>query len=155
MQEKLKLVPIKANWEARHYEISIEGSAQSPLIATTIVQMSDGSEKRLRIHFELFAECRYFNYNFGESNYNEYLIQSPDGMFLTDTADWEPYRYLFKETGICPNPYFYEVQNTEWFNKKWYLKLVNKDWKHFLLVGYDCHLEVLAKDSVKYEFEEL
>jgi hypothetical protein len=155
MQEKRKLVPVKVNWKAGAYEIYINGSEQSTLIATTIVALSDGSNKRLKIIFELFAECRYFNYNFWESNYNESLIQAPDGEFRIDTADWEPYSHLFKETGICPNPYFYEIQNTNWFNEKWYQKLTKQNYKHFLLTGYDSYLELLAKDSVKYEFEEL
>lgn len=33
MQEKLKLVPVQANWKAGAYEIYIHGSEQSTLIA--------------------------------------------------------------------------------------------------------------------------
>ena len=85
----------------------------------------------------------------------EYLVQAPDGEFLIDTADWDPYKHLFEETGISPNPGFYEVQNTEWFNDKWYQKLTKQNFKHYLLVGYDSYLEVLAKASIKYEFEDV
>lgn len=156
MQEKRKLVPVKVNWEAGRYEIFINGSAQSTLIATTIVKLSDGSNKRLKIIFEPFAECRYFNDDFWESNYNENLIKSPEGIFLEDNAAaWYPYRDVFKETGISPDSSFYEVLNTNWLNERWYKRLDNKSYKHFLLVGYDSYLEVLAKDSVKYEFEDV
>lgn len=156
MQEKRKLVPVKVNWRAGRYGIYIDGSEQSTLIAKTIVVLSDGSEKNLKIHFDPFAECRYFNDNFWESNYNENLIKSPEGIFLDDNAgDWYPYRDVFKETGICPNPYFYEVENTNWFSEKWYQKLLKQNYKHFLLTGYDSYLEVLAKDSIKYEFEDV
>jgi hypothetical protein len=154
MQEKHKLAPVKVNWKAGAYELYIHGSEQSTLIATTIVKLPDGSNKRLRIIFESFAEFRFFNYNYGESNYKEYLIQAPDGIFLEDTADWDPYGPSFRGDGVCINPYFYEVQNTEWFNEKWYQKLTKQNFKHYLLVGYDSYLEVLAKDSIKYEFEE-
>jgi hypothetical protein len=82
------------------------------------------------------------------------MIQSPEGTFLEDTADWSPYASLFKEKGICPNPYFYEVQNTGWFNEKEvYQPLAKKGFKHYLLVGYDSYVEVLAK-GVRYELGE-
>jgi hypothetical protein len=155
MQEKRKLVPVQVNWKAGTYGIYIDGSEQSTLIANTIVTLADGSQKKLAITFEPFAEFRYYNFNFWESNYNEFLVQSPDGVFLEDTADWEPYKHLFPETGICPDPYFYEVQNTDWFNEKGYQRLINKGFKHFLLVGYDSYLEVLAKDDVKYQLDDL
>jgi hypothetical protein len=156
MQEKRKLVPVKANWEAGRYEINIDATAQSTLIATTIVQLADGLEKSLKIIFESVAECRYFNDSYGESNYNENLILSPEGIFLEDNAAaWYPYRDVFKETGISPDSKFYEVQNTNWLNERWYQRLDNKGYKHFLLVGYDSYLEVLAKDTIKYEFEDV
>jgi hypothetical protein len=155
MQEKRKLVPMQVNWKAGAYGIYTEASEQSALVANTIVRLQDGSEKKLILTFESFAECRYFNFNFGESNYNEYLVQSPDGAFLEDTADWTPYGPSFRENGVCINPYFYEVQNTDWFNEKKhvYLPLAKKGFKHFLLVGYDSYLEVLANDSIKYQLE--
>ncbi|OQP45128.1 hypothetical protein A4H97_32840 [Niastella yeongjuensis] len=155
MQEKRKLVPVAVNWEAGAYEIFIEGSAQSTLIASTVVKLPDDSIKRVRIIFEPFAESRYFNYNFEESNYKDYLIQAPDGTFLEDTDDWDAYGPAFRKDGVCINPYFYEVQNTEWFKEKWYQELTRKNFKHYLLVGYDSHLEVLAKDSIQYEFNEV
>jgi len=154
MQEKRKLVPMQVNWKAGAYGINIEGSEQAMLTVNTIVTLFDDSEKKLTISFESFAAIRFFNFNFGEHNYNEYLIQSPEGIFLEDTADWEPYLPLFHEKGICPNPYFYEVQNTDWFNEKEVFQpLAKRGFKHFLLVGYDSYLEVLAKDNVKYHLD--
>ncbi len=154
MKEKRKLVPMQVKWKAGDYGINIEGSEQATLTVNTIVTLSDDSEKKLTISFESFAECRFFNFNFGEHNYNEYLIQSPYGTFLEDTADWSSYVILFQGEGLCPNPYFYEVQNTNWFNEKEvYQPLAKRGFKHFLLVGYDSYLEVLAKDDVKYQLD--
>jgi hypothetical protein len=154
MQEKRKLVPMQVNWKAGAYGINIEGSEQATLTVNTIVTLADDSEKKLTISFESFAACRFFNFNFGEHNYNEFLVQSPEGEFVEDTADWGPYLPLFREKGICPNPYFYEVQNTDWFNEKEVFQpLAKRGFKHFLLVGYDSYLEVLAKDDVKYQLD--
>ena len=154
MQEKRKLVPVQVNWKAGAYGINIEGSEAEALTVNTIVTLADDSEKKLTITFESFAECRFFNFNFGEHNYNEFLIQSPEGAFLEDTADWAPYASLFKEKGVCANPYFYEVENTGWFNEKEvYQPLAKKGFKHYLLVGYDSYVEVLAM-GVEYELGE-
>ena len=151
MQEKRKLVPVQVNWKAGAYGINIEGSEGEALTVNTIVTLADDSEKRLTITFESFAEIRFFNFNFGEHNYNEFLIRSPEGTFLEDTADWAPYALYFREKGICPNPYFYEVQNTGWFNEKEvYQPLVKRGFKHFVLVGYDSYVEVLATAEVGY-----
>jgi hypothetical protein len=156
MQEKRKLAPVKVNWKAGAYGINIAGSEGEALTVNTIVTLADDSEKRLTITFGSFAEIRFFHFNFGEHNYNEFLIQSPEGTFLEDTADWDPYALYFREKGICPNPYFYEVQNTGWFNEKEvYQPLTKKGFKHFLLVGYDSYVEVLAKEGVGYELGEV
>jgi|GEM_PF-6774614 hypothetical protein len=154
MKEKLRLIPLQVNWKAGRYGIHIEGQEAATLRVSTMVTLSDDSKKRLTIQFESFAACRFLNFNFGDQHYNEYLIRSPDNMFLEDTADWEPYCHLFREKGICPNPYFYIVENTSWFREKQvYQRLPKRGFKHFLLVGYDSYLEVLAKDDLKYQLD--
>ncbi len=110
-------------------------------------------KKKLSISFPSFAEVRFFNFNFGEHHYNEYEIKGPDGNFLEDTFDWQQLNHIFQEKGSCPNPYFYEVLNTAWFEEKEiYKPLAAKKFKHFLLVGYDSYLEILAVDDVQYSF---
>ncbi|HVI43357.1 MAG TPA: hypothetical protein VM802_00740 [Chitinophaga sp.] len=145
MNYKIKLVPIKVSWQAGRNSIVIEGVEGNTVSVHTTVKLSDDSYKKIKIDFPLFAECRFLNFNFGEHNYDNFLIRDPSDRYVKDTYDWKEWDSIFAETGVCPNPYFYEVENTTWINNKdFYSDLFAKGFKHFILVGYDSYLEILA-----------
>ncbi|WP_143310267.1 hypothetical protein [Chitinophaga vietnamensis] len=152
-KEKIRLLPLEVAWKAGAYGISIDGSEADKLTITTIINLAIGDPKELRIEFSSFAEVRFFNFNFGEYNYGAYLVNAPTGEFVEDTYDWQSLDAHFKESNICPNPYFYEVQNSAWFEEREiYQALLKKNFKHFILVGYDSYVEVLARDDIQYHF---
>lgn len=52
-------------------------------------------------------------------------------------------RALWLQTGICPNPRAYEVANSPWLKE--YGLANGPVWKHYLILGHDAYVEVIAK----------
>lgn len=145
ISDKMKLVPVSVKWKAGAYGISITTQEADALQVETIVRNNDGVEERIAIRFATFAACRFFNFNFEEQHYDAFLIKAPSGVFVADTYDWKNEEPFYRETGICPNSGFYEVENTGWFEERSiYTKLKEKGFKHYILLGYDSYLEILA-----------
>lgn len=54
---------------------------------------------------------------------------------------------LWKATGLCPDPRMYEVRESKWLRE---LGLDAAKWRHYILLGHDDYIEVVAK---KYEWQ--
>lgn len=144
MKDKLNLIPVRVGWKAGSYGISQHSAEADVLELKTVVKENDGAEKELKIRFPSFAEVRFYNFNFGEHHYNGFVIQGPSGEFMEDTFDW---------SGFAPsaNPGFYEVNKSAWFQERdMYVSLAAKGYKHYILVGADSYVEVLATGDVEY-----
>jgi len=80
------------------------------------------------ITFDIVAKFEYTELNFWEYNNFNYKIYNPDNYFLDDSN-------------------FYMIENSKWEN---FLKIADKKNKfnltHFIIMGYDSYLEILAKD---------
>lgn len=144
MKDKLNLIPVRVGWKAGAYGISTNTAEADVLELKTVVKENDGTEKELKIRFPQFAEVRFYNFNFGEHHYNGFVIQGPSGEYMEDTFDW---------SGFAPsaNPNFYEVANSAWFQEREkYVPLAAKGYRHYLLVGNDSYVEVLAAGEIAY-----
>ena len=56
----------------------------------------------------------------------------------------EKFRTYWKETSICPDPRIYEVENSKWLENE--ARAIKLGCKHFIVLGHDNYIEVLAKD---------
>lgn len=54
---------------------------------------------------------------------------------------------LWKTTGLCPDPRMYEVRESKWLHE---LGLDPMRWHHYILLGHDDYIEVVAR---KYEWQ--
>jgi hypothetical protein len=79
-------------------------------------------------------------------NYKEYdwsFVMFFD-LLCKDSKLWsEKFHPHWKQTNICPDPRMYEVVNSRWLNET---KASKFGYKHFILLGHDNYIEVLAKD---------
>lgn len=153
MKEKLKLVPVPVEWQAGRFGIKVESIEEDEVDLSIITTFLGGEDKLIRIKFKLFAEFKCINLNFAEHNYNEYLIKTPSGEFVNDTYDWHNIKqsdYWIKNR-LCYDPFFYTVENTQWFQEKEpYLNLQERGFEHFILVGYDSYIELLAQKDFEW-----
>ncbi len=147
----MKLSPVKVEWQAGRYEISITAIEEGFLKIKTTVNLSNGEEKLIQINFDQFAEIKFKNLNFSEHNYNGYIIKTPQGEYSNDFNKWHEIKVnnVWKETNICYNSFFFIVENSNWFEEKdTYQVLKKKGFVHYLLDGYDSYLEILAKEGI-------
>lgn len=155
IKDKMKLLPVNVGWRLGAYGIGFEAAESDVLTVKSIATFQPRERQQVAISFPSIAECRFYNFNFGEHHYNEFLIRAPSGEFVTDTYDWKEHDLFWKEKGVCPNPYFYEVENTGWFDEREiYGDLRKQGFRHFLLVGYDSYLEVLAKGDFTWKVND-
>jgi hypothetical protein len=152
--EKMKLKTIPIPWKLGRYGIEIIHSCESESlnIKTVGVDFRE-KEQRLTIRFNLVAALKFFNFNFEEHNYGEYeTITALGKLFDNSGQSNELYLNFWRETGNCYDSYFYTIENTKWFEEKdVFADLTKREFKHYLIEGYDSYLEVLAD---KYEIIE-
>ena len=64
------------------------------------------------------------------------------------------YREQWRRGGVCPDPGVYQVNGSRWIEE---LELLNEPirWKHYIVLGHDCYVEVIAKELVVEEGQPL
>ncbi|MBS9439922.1 hypothetical protein EAE91_23070 [Photorhabdus noenieputensis] len=100
----------------------------------------------IEIHFLVVAELRCITMNFFDINHQNYAIDGQE--FTIDVIDfWEKY-------GYHPDSGFYQINNSDILisKKSLYDPRNNLDLKHYLINGYDSHIEIIAS---KYEYRYL
>jgi hypothetical protein len=149
MNTKLKLKPIPIEWQLGKYGIFIEASEGDRLSIKTKGVNLKKEIIDLIIEFKSFAEFRFFNFNFEEHNYGDFFVQIPSGDYVEDTFPIsENYASFWEEEGICPDSYFYEIDSSIIFeSKEIYGDLLKRKFRHYILVGYDSYVEILAQEN--------
>ncbi|MGO4522992.1 hypothetical protein AB4076_20425 [Dyella sp. 2RAF44] len=68
----------------------------------------------------------------------------PSGIDSGETAEQSVSRVgsLWKATGFCPDPRMYEVGDSSWIKE---LGLDASQWRHYILLGHDEYVEVVAR----------
>lgn len=92
----------------------------------------------LNLIFKIVAEVKCTTMNFFETHYKDISLIDPTGNQDKIT--------FWKEKGYHPNSGFYQVSNSEYLETKRNLYDPNNklDLKHFLIVGYDSYVEIIA-----------
>lgn len=105
-----------------------------------IDDFKNGVYREVELNFLIVAELRCITLNFFDSNFGGFELQNEVG----DEIDfWEC-------GGIDPNPRFYQVKNSDILNAKAniYDPKGRFNLKHYLVVGYDSYVEIIASKYV-------
>jgi len=111
-------------------------------------QPTDGLYQLIRIVFESGGWAR-FNHSFADTQVVEEAAFDWSAMAHLRDA-WKPgvesgrryYWSLWRKSGICPNPRMYEVEGSIWTRE---INIKNLELKHYLILGHDAYIEVIAK----------
>jgi hypothetical protein len=100
--------------------------------------------REVELTFLVVAELRFITLNFFDNHYDSFEIK---GDIDNEMVFWE-------KNGYHPNPQFYQVVNSDILENKRKLFDPNGrlDLKHYLVIGYDSYIEVIAS---KYDFRYL
>ncbi|MCG8707915.1 hypothetical protein JHU04_001113 [Brenneria sp. 4F2] len=102
-----------------------------------------GAYREIELHFMTVAELKCTTLNFFDVNYDNFELQHE----VNDVIGfWE-------ERGISPNPHFYQIINSNVLTSRGDLYDANNrlNLKHFLIIGYDSYVEIIASNyEIKY-----
>jgi hypothetical protein len=116
--------------------------------AATLPSMAGGLYQLIRIIFEDGLWVRFYP-SFADTQVIEEAAFDWSALDHLN-AHWksgvEAYRRNFwsvwYQTGICPNPCMYRVEGSTWLRE---VNIVNPAFKHYLILGHDAYVEVIAK----------
>lgn len=107
-----------------------------------------GPNQLIRIIFDCGLWVRFMR------SYDDDEIVEEAAFDWSELADlrsaWKPgieagrryYWSRWKQTGVCPDPNMYEVERSVWLRE---VRPRSSDFKHYLMVGHDAYVEVIAK----------
>ncbi|MFD1886043.1 hypothetical protein [Paenibacillus wenxiniae] len=136
----LKLVPEKVNFYISTTDLTAMYTESSGVTVTLDVQtIEDWQQEQYRelaLVFQPVAELRCVTLNLFE--HVEHTIELADGADEVE-AFWKQY-------GYHPDPGLYEVQASEWLSAKQqqYDPKKRLQLKHYVIAGYDSHIEIIA-----------
>jgi hypothetical protein len=121
--------------------------AQHP---TSLVEedFSQYQYQKLQVRFDTFYAVKMSSSHDSLSviNYKDYDWSSVMffDLLCEDSKIWsEKFHSYWKEKNICPDPRMYEVGHSRWLDET---KASRFGCKHFIFLGHDNYIEVLAKD---------
>lgn len=126
-----KLIPCSNDFKIDTVSMNISHEERSSLKVFLDISYPNKNLKEyipVTITFNIVAKFEYTELNFWEHNVSKYQIYNPDNSFLK----------------FCD---FYTIENSKWEE---FLKIADKknrfNLKHFIIMGNDAYLEILAKD---------
>ena len=134
---KYNLKPVEVDFVVRTTTMSFQVSERDSLPVTIEVAISnhecqDEVIKQAVIDFPVFAKLEYAMLNFGEANYDDFEV-------VDNTVD---------------NLGLYYVTNSSW-DQSSFDPLQRLNLAHFLIVGYDSYIEVLASNNFEVKFLDI
>ena len=131
-----KLISCRDDFKVNTVDMNISHSERSSLSVFLDISYPSNNFKDyipVSITFEIVAKFEYTELNFWEHNQENYQIYNPDNYFLEFSN-------------------FYMIENSKWES---FLKIADKknrfNLTHFIIMGYDSYLEILAKDYTSQE----
>jgi hypothetical protein len=147
----LTLIPEKVDFQISTTDVEVVYAERKTVVKVEGLKLENylagDKYSNIEISFARVAELKCTTLNFFESNYDEYQILNAD-KGSNKVEFWEKYQYN-------PDSGFYQVADSEWLKSKTklYDPQNNLNLKHFLLVGYDSYVELLAADYI-YAYRE-
>ena len=111
-----------------------------------------GPDQVIKVSFDQAVEARMVR-AFSDASAIDYSAFDCSALFdpneyVEDIKRWlTEYHQEWRRTGFCPDPRMYEVEGSAWLGE-----YEHHGWKHYIIVGHDAYVEVLAKDW-KWESE--
>lgn len=139
---KIKLTPEKVDFRISTTDLEViyteSGGVVLRIDVQTFDDMNHDKYREVTIGFKTVAELKCITLNFFESKFNEFEIES--GSNNRNIEDF------WKVNGYSLNPNFYQVINSEALEKKnkIYDPKGRLDLKHYLIIGCDSYLEIIA-----------
>lgn len=150
MTSKPKLIPIRVPWQV---------SPSVPALELFVSEVEAPTRVSANVNFlnDGFGRMERVVVSFGRSVHARFMPSWSDKEVVREVDyDWSavpahsgvadpnenPFLQRWREQGTCPDSGFYEVGNSNW------LLEVNtrRPLRHFLILGHDAYIEVLAKD---------
>ncbi|MGY5954954.1 Aminopeptidase N [Kosakonia sp. BK9b] len=112
------------------------GGVNVRLDVQTLADYHHDTYREIELHFRPVAELRCTTLNFFEAHHNDFLIQ----------PDVENVIACWQEKHLHPQSGFYQVMDSPLLQQKGrlYDPLQRLNLKHYLLVGYDSYIEIIA-----------
>lgn len=117
---------------------------------------TDLSRVIIRLVFPIFAEVNYKMVNFFEWEYGNFQIKN--AYFDLDKRKDNAYFFNFwANQGIHPDPGFYQVHESPWLQKnvKRYDPNDRFNLRHYIVTGYDSHIEFIASENYTVEVTDI
>lgn len=140
----LTLIPEEVNFQISTTDVETVYTERESVIKLEGLKLENYIEgnkySNIKITFTRVAELRCITLNFFEFNYNKYQIFNIEEG-LNKFEFWEKYNFN-------PESGFYQVDASEWLIEKIKLYDPKNDLKlkHFLIIGYDSYIELLASN---------
>jgi hypothetical protein len=157
------LKPLPVSWmvspSVPHLKVAAaETDSKSPTTVEFFATHQDGTMSRMRLVF------RRGNWMKWSPNYTDAEVV-PEADYdwsevplLSTGADYEKSRRERRDkwamTGLCPDPQVYEVHNSPWLKALPWPSSGGEDYRHYLILGHDNYVEVLATDWHDEELSE-
>lgn len=145
---KMQLTPEKVGFRISTTDLEAVYTESSGVTLRLDAQRIDDVKsevyREVELTFLVVAELRCITLNFFDNHYDSFEIK---GDIDNEMVFWE-------KNGYHPNPQFYQVVNSDILENKRKLFGPNGrlDLKHYLVIGYDSYIEVIAS---KYDFRYL
>src|SRR5690606_31132037 len=88
------------------------------------------------------------NYDWSQVTGRRRPDEAIDEYLIRKSATW-------RESGVCPNPRFYQVDESAWLHDVIAGSEQREDWRHFLILGHDAYVEVIANGMCIEEGQSL
>lgn len=82
------------------------------------------------------------------------IIKTPFGDYVEDTFEFkdEKFQNYWIQNQACPDSGFYIVENSSFYDKRSiYTDLKSRNYYHYLLVGYESYIELLARNDIQID----
>jgi len=137
------LIPEEINFKISTTDVKVEymerSGVQVLLDVLTLKYLKTKEQYHsARIQFDLVAELRCVSMNYQESHHGDYKVFNMDES-LKEHEFWTTH-------GYPPHPGFYQVDDSKWLSDsvEKYDPRKRLNLKHYLIVGYDSYIELLA-----------
>lgn len=134
------LIPEKVSFQISSTDLEVVYRERDSLKVKLSIQDLDGvinrKYKELVFIFKHVADVRCVSLNFFEFNYDDFSIEGEVSNLIDS----------WSESGYNPDPYFYQVSNSHLLKdrSKLYDPSNSYNLKHYLIVGNDSYIEIVA-----------
>jgi len=138
------LIPEHVNFDISTIDLQVQYSRKETNVKVEGKMLQDYKDSLklydINITFTTVAEVKCITLDFFEANYTNHKIFKVNED-LNKFDFWERF-------GYCPDSGFYEVDHSAWLKekKRLYDPSNTLNLKHYLIVGYDSYVEILASE---------